>query len=195
MSGPGTIRTLPTAMHVLDLVTDIARAASQDDPLGATTATLRSFAGGVDAILDELAFLSGLGSDPEQSFYRSPEVSLLKVKFIPGHPTPPHDHGTWAAILLLAGEERNTLYQREADTIREVNEVVLRPGDMLPMHQGAVHVVECASSTPTVGLHVYGGDLPIIPRSVWHPGTFEEHVHTDAVYAELKAIGAASVVL
>ncbi len=189
----GTIRTLRTAMHVVDLVTDLARAAAQDDPLHATTTTLRSYADEVDAILEELDFLSGLGSDPEQSFYRSPEVSLLKVKFIPGHPTPPHDHGTWAAILLLAGEERNTLYQREAGTIREVNDVVLRSGDVLPMRQGAIHVVECASSTPTVGLHVYGGDLPIIPRSVWHPETFEEHVHTDAVYAELKAIGAAVV--
>jgi len=177
-------------MHVLDLVTDLARAAAQNDPLGATTTTLRSYAGEIDAILKDLAFLSGLGSDPEQSFYRSPEVSLLKVKFIPGHPTPPHDHGTWAAILLLAGEERNTVYQREVDTVREVNEVVLRPGDVLPMRQGAIHVVECASSTPTVGLHVYGGDLPIIPRSIWHPETFEEHVHTDAVYAELKAIAA-----
>ena len=187
--------TLQAAMHDLDLVTDLARAAAQDDPLRATTAALRSHAGKVDAILEGLAFLSGLGSDPEQSFYRSPAVSFLKVKFIPGHPTPPHDHGTWAAILLLAGEERNTLYQRQADTIREVDQIVLRPGDVLPMRPGAIHVVECASSTPTVGLHVYGGDLPIIPRSVWHPETFEEHVHTDAVYAELKAIGAASVVL
>lgn len=177
-------------MHVLDLVSDLARAAARDEPLRATTTALRSYAGEVDAILEGLAFLSGIGSDPEQSFYRSPDVSFLKVKFAPGRPTPPHDHGTWAAILLLAGEERNTLYRREAGTIREVSEVVLRPGDVLPMGPGAIHVVECASSTPTVGLHVYGGDLPITPRSVWHPETFEEHVHSDTVYAEFKSIAA-----
>jgi len=177
-------------MPIADLVSTFAAAAASDNPLAETAAALRALSGDVDRVIDDLAFLSGEGSDPEQSFYRSPAVSLLKVKFSPGIPSPPHNHGTWAAILLLEGEERNILYKRSGASVEETGEVVLAPGDVLPMPPVAIHVVDCASEEPAVGLHVYGGDLPIIPRSVWNPLTWEEHPLTDEVYAEMKALSA-----
>ena len=175
-------------MPLQDLVATFARAAADGSPLDRTEAALRALSGDIASVIGDLSFLSGEGSDPEQSFYRSSSVSLLKVKFSPGVPSPPHDHGTWAAILLLEGQERNILYERDGASLRQTGEVVLEPGDVLPMPTGAIHVVECASRTPAVGLHVYGGDLPILPRSVWHPTTFVEHDHTDAQYAALKAL-------
>jgi len=175
-------------MPLQDLVSTFARAAAAPNPLDQTAAALRALSGDIATVINDLSFLSGEGSDPEQSFYRSSPVSLLKVKFSPGAPSPPHDHGTWAAILLLEGQERNILYERDGASLKQTGEVVLEPGDVLPMPTGAVHVVECASRAPAVGLHVYGGDLPILPRSAWHPETFEEHEHTDAQYAILKAI-------
>lgn len=175
-------------MSLQDLVTTFAHAAADSDPLDRTEDALRALSDTIANVIDDLSFLSGEGSDPEQSFYRSPSVSLLKVKFSPGIPSPPHDHGTWAAILLLEGKERNILYERDGASLRQTREVVLGPGDVLPMRAGAIHVVECASRAPAVGLHVYGGDLPILPRSVWHPETFEEYDHTDAQYAALKAL-------
>jgi len=177
-------------MPLQDLVSTFARAAADSDPLDRTADALRALSGDIAAVISDLSFLSGEGSDPEQSFYRSPSVSLLKVKFSPGVPSPPHDHGTWAAILLLEGQERNILYERDGRSLRQTGEVVLAPGDVLPMPSDAIHVVECASRAPAVGLHVYGGDLPILPRSAWNPKTFEEHEHTDAQYAILKALAA-----
>jgi hypothetical protein len=31
------------------------------------------------------------------------------------------------------------------------------------------HVVECVGNAPTIGLHVYGGDIFELPRRMWHP--------------------------
>lgn len=176
------------SLSLFELVSTLARAADDPDPLNAVTKALKTFANRTDEVLAALSFLSGLGSDTDQSFYRAPNVSLLKVQFDPGAPSPPHDHGTWAAILLLEGAEKNSLYQREGDTIRPHRDVILQPGEVLPMATGAIHVVDCAGDEPAVGLHVYGGDLPAIDRSVWHPETLEEHPLTDDTYAAFKAV-------
>lgn len=175
-------------MQISELVGRLCEAASRDDPEQATASVLRDYARNLRDIVEALEFLPGLGTDPEQSFYRSREVSALKVKFLPAQCTPPHDHGTWAVILLLSGKERNTLHTRDGDGIREVSSVVLAPGDVLPMRPEVIHVAECVSSAPAVGLHVYGGDLPILSRSVWHPHTLVEHAHSEPMYAEMKAI-------
>ena len=38
-----------------------------------------------------------------------------------------------------------------------------------------VHVAECLSTEPAIGLHVYGGDILDLPRRMWHPETLEAH--------------------
>jgi predicted metal-dependent enzyme (double-stranded beta helix superfamily) len=91
-------------------------------------------------------------------------------------PAPPHDHGTWATILLLSGEEKNTLYRRENGSLRRVSEVTLTRGDILPMTAETVHVAECLGDKPTIGLHLYGGDIMgEVPRHMWDPQTLAEH--------------------
>ena len=114
-----------------------------------------------------LAYISGVGGNARQVFYRSPNLTMLKVCFPNGRRTPPHDHGTWATILLLSGEEKNTLYRRENGRLRRVGEVTLTRGDILPMPAETVHVAECLGGKPTIGLHVYGGDIMgEVPRHV-----------------------------
>ncbi|NIQ97633.1 MAG: cysteine dioxygenase, partial [Desulfuromonadales bacterium] len=48
------------------------------------------------------------------------DLSLLKVRFPPGRRTPPHDHGTWATILVFSGTEKNTLYRADGEGLRRV---------------------------------------------------------------------------
>jgi hypothetical protein len=43
------------------------------------------------------------------------------------------------------------------------------------MRAETAHVVECVGNAPTIGLHVYGGDIFELPRRIWHPQTLEEH--------------------
>jgi predicted metal-dependent enzyme (double-stranded beta helix superfamily) len=122
-----------------------------------------------------LRYISGVGGNARQVFYRSPDLTLLKVCFPAGRRTPPHDHGAWSMILLLSGKEKNTLYRVEDGRLRKASEVILEPASILGMRADTVHVAECLGDAPTVGLHVYGGDIFELPRRMWHPQTLEEH--------------------
>jgi predicted metal-dependent enzyme (double-stranded beta helix superfamily) len=158
-----------------DLVASFAAAASRTEPMAAARAALEELKGDIAEVDEALRYISGVGGNARQVFYRSPELTLLKVCFPAGRRTPPHDHGTWATILLLSGEEKNTLYRVEDGRLRKASEVTIAPGSILGMRADTAHVVECVGNAPTVGLHVYGGDIFELPRRMWHPQTLEEH--------------------
>jgi len=162
-------------MKVHELVARFAQAAESAEPMAAARAVLESLRGELAAIEQALAYVSGVGGNARQVFYRSPGLTLLKVCFPSGRRTPPHDHGTWATILLLSGEEKNTLYRRDDGKLRKAGEVTLERGAILPMRAESVHVAECLGSAPAIGLHVYGGDILELPRRMWNPQTLEEH--------------------
>ena len=162
-------------MKVNELVARFASAAESAEPMKSAHEILEDLRSDIAGIEKALAYISGVGGNARQVFYRSPNLNLLKVCFPPGRRTPPHDHGTWATILLLSGEEKNTLYRRENGTLRKAGEVTLARGVVLPMRADTVHVAECIGSAPAIGLHVYGGDILELPRRMWHPEILEEH--------------------
>ena len=162
-------------MKVHELVARFTNAAESADSMGAARQVLESLKGDLAAVESALAYISGVGGNARQVFYRSPNLTLLKVCFPSGRRTPPHDHGTWAQILLLSGEEKNTLYRRENGSLRKASEVTLTRGTILPMRAEAAHVAECVGAAPAIGLHVYGGDILELPRRMWNPETLEEH--------------------
>ena len=162
-------------MKVHDLVGRCAQAAESADPMRAVRAVVEGLRNDVEAIEASLSYVSGVGGNARQVFYRSPNLTLLKVCFPSGRRTPPHDHGTWAMILLLSGREKNTLYRREPTGLRKAGEVTLERGAILPMLGETVHVAESLGDTPAIGLHVYGGDILELPRRMWNPQTLEEH--------------------
>ena len=118
-------------MQVHELVARFAAAVETADPMGAARKVLEDLRGEIDHIEKMLAYISGVGGNARQVFYRSPNLTMLKVCFPNGRRTPPHDHGTWATILLLSGEEKNTLYRRENGRLRRVGEVTLTRGEIL----------------------------------------------------------------
>ena len=68
------------------------------------------------------------------------------------------------------------MYRRENGSLRRVGEVTLTRGKILPMPAETVHVAECLGDKPTIGLHVYGGDIMgEVPRHMWDPQTLAEH--------------------
>lgn len=162
-------------MKAHELVARFAAAAETADPMAAARKVLEDLRGDVAGVESSLAYIAGVGGNARQVFYRSPNMTLLKVCFPAGRRTPPHDHGTWAQILLLSGEERNTLYRRENGRLRRAAEVTLRRGEILPMRAETAHVAECIGASPAIGLHVYGGDILELPRRMWNPETLEEH--------------------
>ncbi|MDX1431674.1 MAG: cysteine dioxygenase family protein [Gammaproteobacteria bacterium] len=176
-------------MNVLDLVNEAGRAAGGADPLRGVRDWLEDLAARADAVSEALAYLPGRGPNAEQAFYRSPTLTMLKVRFPVGRRTPPHNHGTWAAILVLSGQEKNTLYRVEpGDRLVRASEIVLEPGAVLPMRAEAAHVAECTGGDDAVGLHVYGGDIVNLPRTMWHPETVEPAPYSPAEYEKLARI-------
>jgi len=135
-------------MKVHELVSRFASAADKADPMKSAREILEELRADIAGLESALAYISGVGGNARQVFYRSPDLNLLKVCFPAGRRTPPHDHGTWATILILSGEEKNTLYRSENGKLRKAGEVTLARGAILPMRAETVHVAECISAAP-----------------------------------------------
>ena len=169
-------------MQVHELVARCAAAVQGEDSMNAVRAVMEDLRGDLGPVERALEFFSGVGGNARQVFYRSPNLTMLKVCFPCGRRTPPHDHGTWAVILVLSGQEKNTLYRRTEAGLRAASEVTLERGAILPMRAETAHVAECVGDEPALGLHVYGGDILELPRRMWDPGTLAEHVYDPALY-------------
>ena len=182
-------------MHVFDLVEQGARAARGPDPCVAVRNMLRTLCNRLDEVHEALDFCGCAEADDapdRQIFYRSPNLSMMRICFCPGLRTPPHDHSTWAAILMLSGRERNTFYRRcRQHGLDRTGEIVLEPGSVLRMDVDTIHVAECATEQPAVALHVYGGDLDRLPRNMWHPHTLEEFPMEMDRYNEFSRLASA----
>ena len=176
------------AMKVHELVALCAKAGESANPMAAVREVLEGLRGDIAGVESALAYVSGTGGNAGQVFYRSPEMTMLKVCFPNGRRTPPHDHSTWATILLLSGGEKNTLYRRDDGRLRNASEVTLEPGSILPMRAETVHVAECLGDRPAIGLHVYGGDIFTLPRRMWNPETLEEHKLDWALYERFAQV-------
>jgi predicted metal-dependent enzyme (double-stranded beta helix superfamily) len=179
-------------VRVLDLIARCAAARDSVDPMASVRAELEKLRDNVGEIERMLAYVSGVGGNARQVFYRAPDLTLLKVCFPSGRRTPPHDHGTWAAILLLSGEEKNTLYRRENGALRKAGEVTLTSGKILTMRADTVHVAECLGGKPAIGLHVYGGDIFELPRRMWNPQTLDEHPLDWTLYEQFARAASAA---
>ncbi|MCC7079261.1 MAG: cysteine dioxygenase family protein [Burkholderiales bacterium] len=175
-------------MKVHELVARCTDAAESTEPMRAVRAVIESWKDRVAEIEQALDYVSGVGGNARQVFYRSPSLTMLKVCFPAGRRTPPHDHGTWAMILLLSGREKNTLYRREPGGLRKAGEVTLERGSILPMLGESVHVAESIGEQAAIGLHVYGGDILELPRRMWHPQSLVEHPLDWTVYESFARI-------
>ena len=183
-------------MKVHELVARFAQAGESTQPMHAARETLEALRSDLTAVEQALGYISGTGGNARQVFYRSPAITLLKVCFPAGRRTPPHDHGTWVTLLLLSGEEKNTLYRHDAQSggkLRKASEVTLTRGSILPMLADTAHVAECIGNAPAIGLHVYGGDILDLPRRMWNPETLEAHALDWALYEKFAQTASRAV--
>jgi predicted metal-dependent enzyme (double-stranded beta helix superfamily) len=99
-------------------------------------------------------------------------LAIVAVCWLPGRETPPHNHGTWAAVAGVDGPERNIFWRRADDGSRagyaeleRAGEKVVEVGDVLTMPTGTIHSVANDTTAITLTLHVYGRHLNFSPRS------------------------------
>lgn len=77
--------------------------------------------------------------------------------------SPPHEHGTWAVIVGIAGNERNLVYSRGDDRRMQVaRDAVVGPGDTLVLDSAAIHSTTVVGTESTFHIHVYGTALHLL---------------------------------
>lgn len=91
------------------------------------------------------------------------DFSLYLISVLPVRPSPIHDHGTFAVIAGLDGEEENTIYRRLDDGSEEGiaslevdRKVILKGGDAIAFMPEDIHRIQVVSKTPTRHFHLYG---------------------------------------
>jgi hypothetical protein len=119
--------------------------------------------------------LEGRANALDAPLFRSPELTILNATLRPGFVSIPHDHGMWAVIGIYEGEEANTFYRRAVDGIEPSNQRTIHAGEAIILGEEVIHAIENPLPTPTLGLHVYGGDLVAARRSMWGPDGGREH--------------------
>lgn len=112
--------------------------------------------------------------------YADPLDRFSVVSFVwgPGQKTPIHNHTVWGMVGQLRGEEKGTPYYRQADGgFKPGKTCVSSPGfvDTVSPDTHDIHVVENNMSDKTsISIHVYGGNIGRIHRSVFDPDTGAE---------------------
>ena len=143
--------------HAPKLALELMREAVTDGP--AVAAAVTPLGAGANAL--------------DAPLFRSPELTILNATLRPGFVSIPHDHGMWAVIGIYEGEEANTFYRRAGAGLEESNHRRVHAGEAILLGEEVVHAIENPLPTPTLGLHVYGGDLVAARRSMWDAGGAE----------------------
>ena len=117
--------------------------------------------------------------------HRSADLTVIDVIWPPMMTLFPHDHRMWAAIAIYGGQERNSFFRRQGDSIVASGGKDLNERDVLLLGDDTIHSVHNPSRTYTGAIHVYGGDFVAQPRSQWDPETLtEEPWELEAVLRE-----------
>jgi predicted metal-dependent enzyme (double-stranded beta helix superfamily) len=97
----------------------------------------------------------------------------------------PHDHRMWAVVGISRGRENNEFFRRTDRALTASGGRSLNEGEVLAMGSGVIHAVgNPLSHGFTSALHVYGGDLVNVERSMW----CEPYWHEER-YDALRATG------
>ena len=110
--------------------------------------------------------------------FRPPDRLFSVVAFVwgPRNGSPVHDHCTWGVIGQYEGMEEETGFLRTDDgsnpevaDIEQVSVGVFGPGDVAHVYppDRDVHRIYNRTETPTVSIHIYGGDIGTQQRHVF----------------------------
>jgi predicted metal-dependent enzyme (double-stranded beta helix superfamily) len=103
-------------------------------------------------------------------------LAVFVVTWLPQRTTPPHDHGTWAVVAGLDGEERNFVWRRTDDGTRAghadvelASQSLVGAGDVIALPSGTIHSVANEGDRMSTSLHVYGRHVNHTARSQFDP--------------------------
>lgn len=81
--------------------------------------------------------------------------------YLPGTRSSIHNHGTWGAVALLQGQQKNTFWKRSPnpqfpDKIEQVGTPTFQPGEIISFTSEAIHGIEVVGDEPVVTFNLYG---------------------------------------
>jgi len=119
--------------------------------------------------------------DPQQGFgvhvlHEEPDHSLwlVAVSWLPHRGPPPHNHGTWAVICGIDGEEKNVFWRRRGGKLVPQGAESIGPGQVAAFPSNTIHSVINEGERTTLSLHVYGRNLNFAERSQFDAQTGTE---------------------
>ena len=126
--------------------------------------------------------------NPEQGFgvhllHEEPDHSLavFVIAWLPDRGTLPHNHKTWAVVVGLEGQERESFWLRRDDgsrlghaEIERAGERLMREGDVSACLPEDIHGVWNCGGATSLSLHTYGRHINHTGRSEFDPLTSEE---------------------
>lgn len=121
--------------------------------------------------------------DAEQGFgvhllHEEPDhtLAVFAIAWLPGRGAPPHNHGTWAVVAGVDGQETNIFWKRRDNGTRQGyaevgwnGEKEFGPGETVAFLPHEIHSVENRTEAVTVSLHIYGKHLNYTGRSQFDP--------------------------
>lgn len=145
-----------------------------------------------DAVLEIEPLLRRLVAEPDwlEEKYRRPIPSKAYAQYLlyrpdnnlfsvvsfvwnPGQGSPIHDHCTWGVIGQYQGEEEESRFRIIDNRLERVGVVVAQPGDVSHVYPPSrdIHQINNRTSSPTVSIHIYGGDIGSQRRHTYDPDT------------------------
>jgi 3-mercaptopropionate dioxygenase len=114
--------------------------------------------------------------------HRPADHTFSVVSFVwnPGQGSPIHDHCTWGVIGQYQGEEEESRFRIIDTRLERIGVVVARPGDVSHVYPPSrdIHQINNRSTSPTISIHIYGGDIGSQRRHAYESstGTLSEFV-------------------
>ena len=96
-------------------------------------------------------------------------VSVFSIVWPPHFITEPHNHCMWATVAIYQGRENNLYWERSGSSIRVTGGGSAKAGDVINLHEKAIHSVHNPVNVYTGAINVYGGFFPNAPRSECDP--------------------------
>ncbi len=108
-------------------------------------------------------YFDPLQPDPEtgwavRTLYDEPffPLTVQVVSWASGIVSSIHNHASWGLVALLDGQEKNDLWDRQADLLTPVADQTLIAGDIITFLPEVIHRVTALGDRPTISFNLYG---------------------------------------
>ena len=170
-----------------DYVSDLRKIVSQETNDEKITARVRrwaqKFAGNPNCIRDEFG-----ECDEEQGFgvhllheEENHDLAVFAIAWLPDRGTLAHDHKTWAVVVGIHGQEKETDWNGLDDGTRPgfaelecKGERVMTAGDVSTCLPNHIHTVWNVGKDVSMSLHTYGRHINFTGRSEFDPAKNEQ---------------------